>query len=192
MHQKHYIIFQHTDNHCATYLVRAASLRDALTRYALEQYAGAERREDGSIAVDDGYGGTTLYAHPLACIEGEEKTHNGGLSWNGWEIRELQEAHWAAGFAEVFCSENPFEVAEHIEWCRPVLRQCYPRSRARGFVWYLKEGPLVTFYRPQKRDRPIKILARYFLPRQTFPHPQEWTGTYDDILEQMATDYPLP
>jgi hypothetical protein len=191
---RHFIIFQRTDGHCATWLMRAATLREALLKYALEEFMGAELQEDGSIAVEDGYGGKSLYEHPLAAIESEAKTFNGGCGWNGWEIRELQEQHWQAGFAEVFCSENPFDVQDYIELCRPLLRQRHPRSRARAFVWYLNDGPLVTFYRPTrpKRRWPIEILGRYQLPWATYPQVHEWSGTYEDILEQMFTLYPLP
>jgi hypothetical protein len=187
----HYIIFHRTDGHCATWLVSAPSLKDAMIQYTLDQYADAELHEDGRFALD--YGGRVFYDHPLACIE-EEKAWNGGQGWNGWEIRQLQPAHWEAACAEVFCSEDPDEVKEHIECCRPLLRQKHPRSRAKGFVWYLKEGPLVTFYRPARRGCrwPIKISGRYLLPWKEWPQAQEWTGTYDDILDQMKTASPLP
>jgi hypothetical protein len=191
----HYIIFRRTDGHCATWLVRAASLREAMLQYTLDWCAGSEALlDDRRLAVDDGDGGQVIYEHPLACIEAREKTHWSGWDWNGWEIKQLQPQHWEAAFAEVFCSENPNDVKEYIECCRPLLRQKYPRSRARAFIWYLKEGPLVTFYRPARRGRrwPVKILGRYLLPWKEWPQAQEWTGTYDDILEQMATEYPLP
>jgi hypothetical protein len=188
----HYIIFLRTDGHCAVWLTRAASLRDAMVTYALDQF-GAELCDDGRLAVDDGYGGQTLYEHPLACIEAEAKIWNGGTGWNGWEVRQLQQEHWDAGFAEVVCSENPFDVEDYIENCRPFLRQKYPRSRARAFVWYLKDGPLVTFYRPARRRRrwPIEILGRFHLPWPEWPQVREWLGSYDDILDQMNTEAPL-
>ena len=192
LQQRHFIIFRRTDSHCAVWLVRAATLLDACIRFALHE--GAEQREDGVLEEKDGSGGIVRYEHPLAYIESAAKACNGGTEWNGWEIRELQEPHWEAGLAEVFCSENPSEVEEHIERCRPLLRKRHPRSRAKGFVWYLKEGPLVTFYRQAKspsRD-PIEILGRYFLPWQTYPEAHVWDGGYDDILAQMAIDYPLP
>ena len=84
--QKHFIVFQRTDNHCATWLIRTDSLQDACVRYALEQ--GAELTVDGKIADADGYGKRILYEHPLAYIESEAKAYSGGTSWNGWEIHE--------------------------------------------------------------------------------------------------------
>jgi hypothetical protein len=185
---KHFIMFQRTGGHCTTWLVRAPTLRDAMQQYVLAQGAQAELLKDGSLSVDDGYGGKIVYAHPLACIEAEEKT------WAGWEVRELQEEHWQAGFAEVFCSENPHDLKEHIQHCLPLLRQRYPRSRARAFVWYLRDGPLVTFYRRayQRRRRRIEILVRYHIPWTEWPRAYEWEGTHDTILEQMVTNSLLP
>jgi len=182
---KHFICFQRTSGHCANWLIRAPSLREALIQYALKECSGAELREDGSISVDDG---KTLYTHPLACIESEVKVWAGGDDWNGWEIRELQQAHWDADFTEIFCSENPFYLKDCIELCHPLLRQRYPRSRARAFVWNLNDGHLVTFYRPARKGRlrPIEVLGRYLLSGQTWPEPVEWHGSYDDILEQMS------
>jgi hypothetical protein len=188
---RHFIIFRRTDGHCGTWLVRSACLRNALTKYAIEEYAAVER--DSNLLVSDGYGGEVVYSHPLACIEAQAKTWSGGAGWNGWEIRELFPQHFEAEFAEVFCSENPAEIEDYIALCRPLLRKSYPRSRARAFVWYLKDGPLVTFYRfPRQRYRdPLEILGRYHLRWQEW-QPQKWEGTYDDILEQMAMEYPLP
>jgi hypothetical protein len=194
MSEHHFIIFRRTDGHCVTWLMQAPSLRQALVQYALQECSGAELCDDGSIAVDDGYGGKIVYSHPLACIEAEEKVWDGSTHWNGWEVRQLQQQHWDAPFAEVFCSEQPSAVEEYIEMCRPLLRQRHPRSRARAFVWYLIDGPLVTFYRPTRRGRrqPIEILGRYQLPSTEWPHACEWSGTHDDILKQMWTEYPLP
>lgn len=182
---KHFGIFRRTEAHCANWLVSAPSLRDALVIYALDQCANARLREGRSIAVDDGYGGEIVFDHPLACIESEEKT--GGE----WQVRELVKGHWEAAIAEVFCSENPADVNEHIEACRPLLRWRYPRARAQAFLWHLNEGSLITFYRSRRRQS-IEILGRYILPWSGWPQAQEWRGDYDDILAQLATAYPLP
>ena len=185
---RHYMIFRRTDGHCANWMVRAASVRDAMQQFALDQCA--DLREDGTLVSQDGYGGQIVYEHPLACIEGQEKIWTGGEDWNGWEIRGLREEWWQQSFAEVFCSENPGDVQDYIELCRPLLRLIYPRSRARAFVWYLEDGPLVTFYRSARPRRrwPIEILARYHIAWEQYPKPQLWTGTYDDISEQMLID----
>ena len=187
--QRHFIIFRRTQGHCANWLVRAASLREALTRYALEEFATVG--ENGTLVVDNGDGGPIVYEHPLAYIEDIEKVREGSRDWNGWEIRELRPQHWEADYAEVFCSENPADVEDHIERCRPLLPKTDRPSQA--FVWYLKDGPLVTFYRrPRKHRHPIDIVGRYLIPWRDWPQAREWSGTYDDILEQMKIEYPLP
>ena len=190
---KHFIVFQRTGGHCATWLVRASSLAEALTKYYIQETCGAELLADGSIRTQ-GCGNTlVVYTHPLECIESEMKSYD-GLVGRSWEIRELQEQHWQEDFAEVFCSADPDEIESYIRLCRPEFHKAFPQSRARAFVWYLKSGPLVTFHRRKKKQcrLPIEVLGRYHLPWKTWPQVNEWHGTYDDILEQMATEYPLP
>jgi hypothetical protein len=69
------------------------------------------------------------------------------------------------------------------ERCRLLLRQEFPRSRAKAFLWYLQDGALVTFYR---RTGPFQIeVLRRYLHGSAEPAIQPWTGTYDDILAQM-------
>lgn len=190
---KHYIIFQRTNNHCVTWLVRASSLREAMAAHYLHDMAGAEHLDDGSIQTGDSYGGKIIYSHPLECIESEVKSLD-GIGGHSWEMRELQDQHWEADFAEVFGSNDPADVEEYINACRPVFCKAFPKSRARAFVWYLKEGPLVTFHRrkEQRRRWPIQIMARYLLPWKDWEQVREWHGTHDDLLEQMIVEYPLP
>jgi hypothetical protein len=194
MHQaKHFIVFHRTDGHCATWLVRAASIGDAMRRFYVEDTSGAELGDDGTIRTH-GCGSTTIiFTHPLECFESELKSYD-GLYGTGWEIRELDEQHLRADFAEVFCSADPDEIAGHIHLCRPLFLQKHPGSRARAFVWYLKTGPLVTFHRrKEKRCRhPIEILCRYHIPWNTWPQVSEWHGSYDAILDQLSVEYPLP
>lgn len=189
---RHFITFRRTPGHCATYLVQAETLRDAIIKQALED--GATIGENGTLISDDGWGGKTVYEHPLAYIEAEEKVQRGSKEWLGWQIHELQVQHWEAEYAEVFCSENPGDVEYYIEFCRPLLRKHYQRSQAHAFVWYLYGGPLVTFYRSRKRRRmwPYQVLGRYQILWSEYPNPQEWQGTYDDILEQLSLHVPLP
>jgi hypothetical protein len=188
----HYIIFERSCGHCVTWLVVASSLREAIQKWI------GDVRYDGTISdiitSDDGYGGQIVYDHPLAYIESEEKPCYNGTEWNGWEIRKLHPKHFEADVAEVFCSEEPYSVEGYIEKCRPSLRLLYPRSRAKGFVWYLKDGPLVTFYRPKNKRRrwPIEVLCRFHLRWKQWNNILEWHGSYDDILSQMSIDYPLP
>ena len=78
--------------------------------------------------------------------------------------------------------------------CRPTFREAFPKLRARAFVWYLKDGPLVTFHRRvhPRRRWPVEIIARYLLPWDEWGQVRPWHGNYDDILEQMNVAYPLP
>ncbi len=189
---RHFIIFQRTSGHCTTWLARADSLAEAMTKYCGES-CGEEILADGGIRTQGCGKAMVVYTHPLECIESEMKSYD-GVDGYSWEIRELQEEHWQANFAEVFCSAAPAEVENHIRLCRPQFRQAFPQSRARAFVWYLKSGPLVTFHRrKEKRCRwPIEVLGRYHLPWKTWPQVNEWHGAYEAILEEMATEYPLP
>ncbi len=207
---QHFIIFERDLGHCVTHLIRATSLQEALTKFAVKQ-CGAKLRTDGNVILWD----DVTYFHPLAFIESEYKSHDkfDELQWdtkndkllNGacWEIRALPAEAWEAETAEVFCSAEPWSLGEYIDLCRAELRKKHPRSRARAFVWYLNDGPLVTFHRRQNRARPqpIEVVGRYIIPwqRQHWPNPfsltaemvQEWHGSYDDILSQMRINYPF-
>jgi hypothetical protein len=85
------------------------------------------------------------------------------------------------------CSEDPYSIQEYVRTCRPLLHERYPGSRALGFVWYLRTGPLVTFYIRKSRRRacPHTILARYLIRQDNDYLPEEWHGNYDDILEDL-------
>lgn len=159
-----------------------------MTTYSVK-YKGAERLEDGSLRTGDGYGGEITYSHPLECFEAEEKADG----WNGntAEIRELRESDLNKPFAEPFWSADPDDIKTCIEVCRPLFRAAFPASRAKAFVWPLKEGSLVTFHRRKnpKRRWPIEIIARYLITWGSWEHVRPWHGTYDDILEQMGEQY---
>ena len=190
---KHFIVFQRREGHCATWLVGAASLNEALMKYFVQIDGSVEILNDGSIRTQ-GWGNIpVVYESPLECIESELKSSD-GIWGNSWEIRELQDQHWQADFAEVFCSADPSEIANHIRLCQPLFHKEFPHSRARAFVWYLNSGPLVSFHRRKKKRcrSPIEVLRRYHLPWKTWPKVTEWHGSHDDILEQMAIEYPLP
>ena len=168
-------------------------------------------QSDGSLISEDGL----LYSHPLAFVESQYKSNDkyDELQWstkddkllNGscWEIHALPTQAWEAELAEVFCSAEPWAIGEYISLCRAEFRKKHPRSRARAFVWYLNDGPLVTFHRRQNKahDWPIEVVGRYLIPwqRQHWPKPyiqtpemvQEWNGTYDDILSQLHVDLPF-
>jgi hypothetical protein len=188
---RHFAVFERSVGHCVLHLLRAESLRGAMTGWA--RSLGAEILEDGSIRTDDGYGGKIVYAHPLEFVELEYKTLD-GQHGRSWEVLELCDAHWEASYTDAFCSADPNVVDGYICRCRPALREAFPTSRARAFVWYLKDGPLVTFHRRlnPRRRWPAEIIARYLLPWNDWGRVQPWNGSRDEVLAQMAVDVPLP
>lgn len=183
MTMKHYVIFFRTYAHCAMFFVHAASLVEAMVIYSI-QYKGVELLENGSLKSGDGWGGDVIYSHTLECIESEERAD--GWNGNSWEIQELKDTDWNTPFAEAFWSNDPDDIKTWIEMARPIFRAAFPKSRAKAFVWYLKEGILVTFHRRKSPTRrwPIEIMARYLLPWKDKDRVQPWHGTYDDILAQ--------
>ena len=204
---EHFIIFERSFGHCVTYLVQAISLKEASIKFAVREFR-CKVQEDGTIIFNQ-----HRYSHPLELIEAEYKWHarydelqwdkkqNKLLNGSSWEIRGLPAAAWESEAAEVFCSADTFSIGSYIELCRLALRKRLPHSRARAFVWYLKDGPLVTFYRGKFDTGPIEIVGRYLIPwqRQHYPNPytitedmvQEWHGSFDDVLDQMHINFPF-
>ena len=202
-----FIVFERELGHCVTRLVRAASLKEAMTKLAVGDWR-AKLQGDGSLITPDGL----AYSHPLAFIESQYKSNDkyDELQWSdkdnelvnasSWQIQVLPAEALEAEVAEVFCSAEPWSIGEYISLCRAEFRKKYPRSRARAFVWHLKDGPLVTFHRRQNKanDWPIEVVGRYLIPwqRQHWPQPytlmqemvEEWHGTYDNLLDQMRVD----
>ena len=205
----HFIIFERNVGHCVIELVQAGSLREALTIYAMKVFT-VQINSAGDLLLTAS-AKNAIYMHPLEFIENNCKSESkfDELQWddkrdqllNGssWEIRLLPEQAWNANYAEVFCSSSPWSLGEYIRLCRPVLRQDFPRSRARAFVWYLQDGPLVTFYRRRDSGETIEIIERYIIPwqRDKYPNPytldsntvEKWQGTYDDLLTQIKIEY---
>lgn len=190
---RHFIIFQRSEGHCVTWLLRAESICADMGKYYVQMTKSAEIHEDGSISVDSGRRSRTMYSHPLECIESELKSYD-GLFGCSWEIRELQAYHLQSDFAEVFCSADPDEIKTHIRHCYAKFRLAFPKTLARAFVWYLKTGPMVTFHkRKDKRHQiPIEVLIRFHILWKDYENVMEWHGSYDDILDQMALEYPIP
>src|SRR5947209_8560293 len=140
--KKHYLIFTGGRGyHSVVYLLRAPTLLGAIQRFLQEENSQVTFGPDGSVREPDGRRVLT-YPHPLAYVEAQYKTHE------EWQIRELPEWVWEREYTEdIFCGENADDIEWHVERCRPLLRQEFPRSRVPAFVWYLRDGALVTFYR---------------------------------------------
>lgn len=205
----HFIIFERTLGHCSVELVQAETLRQALVSYATKVFS-AKTDSRGFLTRDEGK--HPYYSHPLEFIESNCKAtprydelqydskNKVLLNNSGWEIRSMSQSAWQAQYAEVLCSADPWSIGEYVTLCRSALHQQFPRSRARAFMWYLQDGPLVTFYHKKLDDASITIVKRFVIPwqRQHYPNPyvmtaemvQEWQGTYDDLLIQLKLEYP--
>lgn len=204
-----FIIFERQSGHCYIEIVQAPSLRDALTVYAQKEF-DCRVSTAGDVLLGRNCK-SEKYVHPLAFIESRCKStaKYDELQWddkndmllNGscWEIRLLPENALASDYASVFCSASPHSIREYISLCRQTLKEKYPRSQARAFVWYLGKGPLVTFYTRRSSEEPIEILQRYAIPWQHERYPnayimlpdmvEEWNGTYEELMEQLKIEY---
>jgi hypothetical protein len=176
--KKHYSIFMGPrGGHAATFFVRAPTPLDAIKRFMEEEDGTLIFSADGSVVAP--YGRNPIrYLHPLAYIEACHKTRG------EWSIDELPDWVWEADYQEVFCGENTSDIEAYLDRCRPVLRQEVPRSRAPGFVWYLRSGVLVTFYRPH-RPFQIEVLGRYLIEVSAGLPISPWKGDYDGLLEDL-------
>ncbi len=177
---KTYLIFERM-THSVIYFVQAVSVKEAICKYIADQ-----RREkvvflpDGSVQDEDEH-----YPHPLAYIEAREKVHG------EWQIRELPEWVLQGSVVEAFCGESQSGPAWDIAECRERFKADFPKARAKAFVWYLKQGHLVTFYR-RKNPFEIVILKRYLLKWHGIewngdPEPMvlDWEGGYEEILDAL-------
>jgi hypothetical protein len=182
---RHFLFFMRPrDSHSYVTIARGMTPLEAITRHILA--------EDSSVSVDPSgnfvmqYGRRTIvYAHALAYVEAVHKTQG------EWQMRQLPEWTWEADYApEVFTGEHPDEVASAVEACRSALHQDYPRARPRSFVWYLRGGPLVTFYRPNGPFQ-IEVLRRYAVDWSSGVRTSEWAGGYEKLLDELLLEVEL-
>src|SRR5262249_53492500 len=159
-------------------IVKALTVGEAVVALLRHEDPPLQFHPDGSVSMPL-VRSTVAYPHPLAYIEAQFKI-------NGeWQIRVLPEDLWERDFQEgVYCGEHPDEVRVRIERCRRVFRQDHPGSRARAFLWYLKSGALVTFYR-RKWPWRIEVVGRYLDPNDAPHQIRPWTGTYEDLLADL-------
>jgi hypothetical protein len=175
--QQRYLIYSKGDygNHAVVHLVEAPTPTEALWRY-IWSALGPDiiRHPDGSLE-DDGI----LYPHPLAYIEA------GFKRYGEWQMRLLLEPTPEEPCRENFCGESEDGTAEVIAECR---RQG-GKKRAKAFVWYVRAGTLVTFYRKSKPYR-IKVLARYLCNYEGGESTvKKWKGDYPELMDAL---YLLP
>ncbi len=183
---KHFVVFA-AHAHPTVWLINAETLLIALSNFIKECYGPNLTCQDGKWIVPNGYGGKNVYVHLIQYLENEVKSEY------TWHISEITDDHWNAPIAEALVAENPWEVKDHIERASTARRQTQLGRKQHAFIWYLQDGPLVTFYeRNRKRsEHPIKITERFLLPRATWPQVIKWTGTYNDIAEQLSVE-PIP
>lgn len=170
-----YVIFERGSAHPMVYLSRAPSATEAVAAYLQQEIDWLEVRPDGSVRCQGGED----YPHVLAAIEAECKR------FGEWQIRVLPEGAEQAPLTEAFCGEDPSDVEYHLQRCRPLLRQTHPRSRAPGFIWYLRNGVMVVFFKKTRRGG-MEVLAR-FVRRRDWPglEYRPWSGTYEDLIEDL-------
>jgi hypothetical protein len=203
---RHFIVFSGGHGgHSVIHFVAAPDLLTAVKHFILWSDGGTAQSPDdpGNTAMSTNWTTihpdnsvecvtdapkTIIYPHPLAFIEAMYKPHE------EWQIRELPDRVWTDPVAEVFCGENAGDVEVYIDECRPLLRNQYPRSRAKAFIWYVKDGVIVTFFKRAGWYQ-IDVLARYLIPFGSPPgNAQPWSGTYDELLDMLLVrqDYLWP
>lgn len=174
-----YLIFdRHV--HSVIHFVQATSVSEAIWKYISYQREDAILQADGSIRGEDDY-----YPDLLTYIEASGKMHG------EWQIRKMPEWVWErvrqGQVVEAFCGESQDGPAEVIMQCRKHFTKAYPRSRAKAFVWYLKQGTLVTFY--HKKGYNIRVLKRYLWDwNGDRLKIEDWTGGNEQILESLLLE----
>jgi hypothetical protein len=164
--------------HSVVYFSRGTSVEDAIRRWVdAARWPGIIAwHPDGSLT--ERFGRATMqYPHVLALIEANYRIRA------EWQIRELPEWMLDLSVAEIFCGEDS-TVDRYIEACRPLLRAEFPRSRAKAFVWYTTDGPLVTFYNG-RNERQYRVIRRYLLATDSGWTPEPWHGDYDELCRRL-------
>lgn len=176
MDEVYLIFFRYA--HSTIAFVRGASVTDAIWNYLREENSPPLTiSPDGSVHQDG-----VSYPHVLAYVEANYKIGT------EWQIRHLPKWAWTSRLTDVFCGESEDGPREVVNYCRPLLRQTHPRSRARAFVWYLNQGTLVTFYRKTKPFQ-IEVLGRYLYnwngKTETI---EEWHGDYQALADSLSLE----
>ncbi|MCW3096202.1 MAG: hypothetical protein JWL77_1820 [Chthonomonadaceae bacterium] len=173
--QQRYLIFSHVTVHAVVHIVEAPNLTDALWHYIwMVHNPDIVRRPDGSLE-DDGL----VYEHPLEFIEANEKRYG------EWQMRLLLEPTPEEPVTEAFCGDDE----DNVEYVVAECRRKFGTKRTKAFVWYVREGTLVTFYRKSKPYR-IKVLKRYLCNYEGGPRNiRVWKGDYTDLMDAL---YLLP
>ncbi len=174
---KHYLIFER-HAHSVVFFVRAQNPTEAVWRFISGESRDAVRQADGSVFLDTDLG-PRRYAHPLSYIEAMYKTDG------EWQIREMPDWCWQEDYSEIFCGESADGAPEVIAECRPVFEVECPGAEAEAFVWYLKKGSLVTFYR--RGIYQIEVLMRYVLDWDgKSATVRGWSGDHEHLMSELS------
>jgi len=180
---KHYVIYHRgRESHGVVTLVHDASLAGAVTKYVLADDDQLTVHADGSVEVRVG-SQRLFYPHVIAYVEALYKTAG------EWQIKDVPApALSGTGVTDLLICEHPSEVEDAIRRCRANLYQDFPRSRARGFLWYTTAGTVVTFYK-KRRDYQIDVVARYLIHRWE-SRTSRWEGGYVELAALLESyDY---
>lgn len=172
---RRYLIFE-SNTHPVVYFVQAPSVMEAIKTYIRGLSNRISINNEGVVQDGD-----DRYPHPLAYVEAALKIYG------EWQIREMPDQVWKDQFAEAFCGEGEYGVVSVIAECRERFAAEFPHTRAKAFVWYFKEGTLITFYR--KRKYQIRVIRRYLWnwdgSKKTL---EEWAEDYEAILDNLLLE----
>lgn len=176
----HFLVFYKPAGfHSSAWLTYAADPRSAVRQF-LECDQGSNLCPSATsttgIQLKDGEE-VCQYEHELALIEERYKR------WGEWGLRRVPKEAWTNACEEIYVGEHPLQVEDYVENCISSLG-FQPAPKA--FLWYLRSGPLVTFYQETENDR-IDVVGRYSWRPPTDGGWSEWTGSYQDLLEALVT-----
>jgi hypothetical protein len=176
---KHYIIYRNKSSPDA-YFACAESPRQALRNYALQTFATQDNA--GNLKLNLPGKRPQVFSHELEAIECCEKAVA-----QEWSMQEVRAKDWMRPVADGFCGYNKFEVQNYIKFCREKFGDTDDLPKG-AFVWYLKSGPLVTFFQPRRAGviQPSDIKLRFLLPWVTYADVVRWSGDYDQLLSELS------
>ena len=101
-----------------------------------------------------------------------------------WMITAADPALLERDYTEgLVVGERTADIEGYVASALRALRKDCPRIRPQAFVWYLRSGPLVTFYRRRKCG--ITVVARYVLREGSLDQFDRWTGSEEELVDQL-------
>ena len=176
---KYYIVTS-TGGHPELDLILAETLQEALRQYAVHWLASVD--SDGSLYVVSNMRKDIKYSHDLEAIEFSEKIYD-----NEWTISKLDDDAFSTDIQCVYRGIPQAEKEKYVKLCRKSVGKT-TRLFRKAFLWYLRSGVLVTFFRTRSYAMvfPNNLMQRYLVEPGDPPVVREWSGSYDDILQDMV------